>query len=245
MHTETVGSGRPIVILHGWRLDSTVELADLEPVFMQATGWRRHYVDMPGMGRSSPPLSEAALPDYVRYVREAIRELVGDDPYALAGTSAGALIARVIAGFPDEQVAGLLLRMPLVESNRSRRRVPRGAAAEISVRASRARAQKRADLWEPAERRIDPSVQALRDDPKRYRLDLPTDVLRVPALVISGRQDTRAGWRDALKLLETLPHATFAAIDDAEHEFPWSDNRELFAVLVLDWLRRTDANWPR
>ena len=39
-----------------------------------------------------------------------------------------------------------------------------------------------------------------------------------PTLVIAGRQDVTAGYRDAWHILESYPRATFAVLDRAD---PW------------------------
>lgn len=243
MHVDSRGDGRPIVILHGWRLDGTVEQADLEPVFAHNPGWTRHYVDLPGMGQSKPLGPDANLATYVDVLRSLIRELIGNEAFALAGTSAGALIALNVAGFTEHKVVALLLRMPLVQPDRDKRDVPTGDAALLTPELAALRALKVDGLWAPAEGRVNKAVIELRADPRRYQLDLPTNILTVPALVIAGRQDTRAGWRDAVQMLERLPRATFAVIDGAEHEYPWARS-QLFDDLVTDWLSRAAAAFP-
>ena len=237
------GSGRPLVVLHGWRLDSTVEQADLEPVFDDNPGWRRYYVDLPGMGESPPLGPDATLATYVDAVEGEISALVGSTRYALAGTSAGALIARHIASRHRNLVAGLLLRMPLTEPDDRRRDVPTGAGAELLARDASARAAKIEAVWRPAEQRVHDAARALRADHARYRLGVPDDVLEVPGLIVAGRQDTRAGWHGAVALAEGLPRATLAVIAGAEHEYPWGRDT-VFEALVARWLRDTEDHVP-
>jgi len=52
MHFEVRGEGRPILMLHGFRLDSAVMRGCMEPLFEYRKGWKRIYVDLPGMGLS-------------------------------------------------------------------------------------------------------------------------------------------------------------------------------------------------
>jgi len=52
---EEVGSGRPLLVLHGWPLDHRHVAADIEPVFDERSGWRRIYPDLPGFGRTAAP----------------------------------------------------------------------------------------------------------------------------------------------------------------------------------------------
>ena len=52
-HYETIGEGRPIVLLHGWESDRRVMMDIAESVLGERGGWRRIYPDLPGMGETS------------------------------------------------------------------------------------------------------------------------------------------------------------------------------------------------
>src|SRR5262245_12247895 len=52
IYYEERGAGRPIVFLHGWTMDHTLEVADYDALFAKRGGWRRIYSDLPGMGQS-------------------------------------------------------------------------------------------------------------------------------------------------------------------------------------------------
>lgn len=63
-----------------------------------------------------------------------------------------------------------------------------------------------------------------------------------PALIVTGRQDTVTGYRDAWTLLEHYPRATYAVLDRAAHEWPLPEAQQqrLFAALINDWLDRIE-----
>ena len=46
---------RTIVVLHGYTLDHRSAVAVFEPAFHGRDGWRRLYLDFPGMGRTRAP----------------------------------------------------------------------------------------------------------------------------------------------------------------------------------------------
>ena len=46
------GNGFPVLVLHGSGVDHREMAAALEPLFAQRPGYRRIYVDLPGMGRT-------------------------------------------------------------------------------------------------------------------------------------------------------------------------------------------------
>jgi pimeloyl-ACP methyl ester carboxylesterase len=53
---EELGSGIPVLVLHGWHGDRAYMKADLEPAFFSSPyPWRRIYVDLPGHGLTPAP----------------------------------------------------------------------------------------------------------------------------------------------------------------------------------------------
>ncbi len=83
-----------------------------EPVFEGRPGWRRIYVDPPGTGKSPTDPSIEGQDGMLEAIVALIDEVVGDERFALAGTSAGGLHARGIVKRDPARVIGLLLRVP-------------------------------------------------------------------------------------------------------------------------------------
>ncbi len=52
MYYEEYGEGTPILMLHGYYPDHRLMTGCMEPVFKKHPGYRRIYVDLPGMGRT-------------------------------------------------------------------------------------------------------------------------------------------------------------------------------------------------
>ncbi|MFC5469301.1 alpha/beta fold hydrolase [Cohnella suwonensis] len=52
IHYEMYGEGRPIIFLHALSLDFQSMKNVFEPLFTSRLGWKRIYVDLPGMGES-------------------------------------------------------------------------------------------------------------------------------------------------------------------------------------------------
>jgi len=61
-----------------------------------------------------------------------------------------------------------------------------------------------------------------------------------PTLIVTGRQDAIVGYRDAERLADTLPQATFAVLDNAGHH-AHVERETRVAALLSDWLRRVSA----
>ncbi|MHA1754442.1 MAG: alpha/beta fold hydrolase [Candidatus Odinarchaeia archaeon] len=46
------GEGKPVFMIHGFRTDSRVMIGAFEPIFKKISGYKRIYIDLPGMGKS-------------------------------------------------------------------------------------------------------------------------------------------------------------------------------------------------
>jgi pimeloyl-ACP methyl ester carboxylesterase len=84
----------------------------------------------------------------------------------------------------------------------------------------------------PFLRRLRPHGYPLADDP--YRPEAP---FKKPALFLHGRQDHIVGYRDAFKILEFFPRASYVVLDRAGHNLQ-IDQPALFEALVREWLFR-------
>jgi len=235
------GSGRPIVVVHGWRLSSTVERHDLEPVLSASPGWARIYLDLPGMGGVPHDPTLRTLADYAVAVHALVADRVAG-PFAIAGSSAGAMIARAVAQRSGDQCRGMMLRVPLTTGDDAARDVD--PDPDISAEQAAAAEAKKAAVIRPARAAADEVALApLRADPARYDARVPDDE-RVdrPVLVLAGRQDRRVGYRDPFRLVDRYPRATFAVLDGAGHEMPAAPSA-VFDALIRDWLDRVERTW--
>ena len=50
IYYEEVGDGTPILFIHGFTPDHRLMSGCMEPIFTSRDGWKRIYVDLPGMG---------------------------------------------------------------------------------------------------------------------------------------------------------------------------------------------------
>ena len=63
------------VMVHGFPVDHRIMTSAFEPVFADRPGWRRIYVDLPGMGRTVAP-DVGSTDDVFRVLRGAVEALV-------------------------------------------------------------------------------------------------------------------------------------------------------------------------
>lgn len=263
---EAFGAGRPILFLHGWTLDHVYETVEFEPIFADRPGWRRFYLDLPGHGHTPGAARVQDMDGILQVVLDFIDAVVPGQRLALVGTSAGALPARGVVHRRPEQVAGLMMRLPLIVADDAKRSLPPPVVLveDESFMASLSDeerelygdilCQKESYLqplkdymdryiW-PAMDRGDAAFRdGIREDPARYGLSFDVDDLREPftgpSLFIAGRQDTTTGYRDTWRILEQYPRASFVVLDRAGHG-PAHDQQALFAALVHEWLSRME-----
>ena len=244
------------VLVHGFPVDHRLMTAAFEPVFAGRTGWRRLYVDLPGMGRTVAP-DVASTDDVFRILRRTVEELVPEGPYAVVGQSYGGYLARGLAAADPERVAGLATVVMLVEPRHELRQLPeRRVLARDSALAERVGAEaleaeevlvvQTEETWERARQEVDAGLAAA--DPAAvarieasYAGAFPVEPapFEKPVLFLVGRQDSMTGYRDAWDLVEHYPRATFAVLDRAGHALN-IEQPALFGALVREWLDRVE-----
>lgn len=97
---EILGQGEPLVLLHGWGMNSAVWQRNVKRL---SANFRLYLVDLPGMGLSKPvyPYHLHALADAVAEVIPGVSNIVG--------WSLGGLVAQQIALNQPERVEKLIL----------------------------------------------------------------------------------------------------------------------------------------
>ncbi|TDD18065.1 alpha/beta hydrolase [Kribbella turkmenica] len=236
MHYESFGDGRSIVFLPGWGGDAGEGRDVHEPVFDGRAGRRRIYVDPPGTGKSPADPGITDQDGMLAAILELIDEVVGTERFALAGTSAGGLLSRGIVKRDPSRVLALLLRVPGVIVDRTRRTLPTTAVTKSPGWHEKQRryydvADAQADFGFLDRIQGDPATYALREDPA-VRFDRPT-------LIVTGRRDTMTGYADAWSILDDYPQATYVVLDREGHELPVRSTA-LYRALVADWLDRIE-----
>ncbi|KAL6240153.1 hypothetical protein BDW75DRAFT_197107 [Aspergillus navahoensis] len=267
LSAHEIGQGLPVLIIHGWQMDGRVEELDFEPIFSKTPGLCRIYVDLPGMG-TTPANNVKDLDEIYRRLVHFIDSRLGRSRFLVAGSSCGGYLARAIAQKYIEQVDGLLLRVPLIEPEDSKRDLdafePLVANEQLMSRMSaedrtllgnvlvqtpayvRSLKAKYEEVILPAEKAADKAIlDPIRADPQRYQLSFPFDSggakFLAPTLVVCGRQDDVVGYRDSLRLLELYPRSTFAVLDRGTHSLPvHGAETSVFEALVRDWIVRVD-----
>ncbi|MCL2376920.1 MAG: alpha/beta hydrolase [Defluviitaleaceae bacterium] len=253
MYYEEYGKGTPILFIHGYLVDHRLMTGCFEPVFNKLSGYRRIYIDLPGMGKSPAPSWLKNADDMLDVVIEFTKNVIGDDAFLVAGESYGGYMALGLLHKMKSKINGVFFLCPVIESDYSKRILPTHrllhkddsftppeeflSMAVVST----------PQIYAAFEKNILPSLEiADKEFTERYRKEgyalsfdnaLRDLVSDVPAAFLLGRQDAITGYADALALIENFPRATFAVMDCTGHNLQ-IENEALFAAHVVDWLRR-------
>ena len=250
LHVESVGSGPPLVLLHGWAMHSGI----WGPLVGRlARRFRVHAVDLPGHGHSAlcgPFTLDCAFAAASAAVPVDVR------PLTLVGWSLGGLVAMRWA----RQEPGRIGRVALVATSPrfcAADGWPHGVAAETLARfgdelhvAWKLTIQRFLALQMHGSEHARTTLAALRHqvfargEPSPKALfgaldaivttDLRVEVADIgqPVIVISGSRDQLALPAAGRWLAERLPNARFALIEGAAH-VPFLSHAEAFGA-VLD-----------
>ena len=262
VHYEAFGAGRPIIVLHGWGVDHRYMVSDMEPLFRQRDGWKRIYPDLPGHGLTPGKDWITSRDQELDVVLEFIDAVIPGERFVVAGSSVGAYLARGVVHHRPAAIDGVLLTVPLIVAGDAERHVPShvtvvadpvlvsevgpdevGGLFEIIVVQSRKVLEYlRANI--PSAGTGDEAYQKrIRESPENYEFSFDVDVLSepcpAPTLIITGRQDSVVGYRDAWEILENYPRGTFVVLDRSGH-FLDLEQEDLFRALAGEWLDRVE-----
>lgn len=258
---EVVGNGKPVIILHGFKCELNLMKCCLEPVFLEKSGYKRFYIDLPGMGKSGNELDYASSDGILEVLTGLISNLVQEE-FLVIGQSFGGYLARGILTRFADNINGMMLLCPVIIPQRDRRTLPsevmkfedtvflnqlseadRNEFCEFAIVAN-AETYKRycEEVLKGIRHANDRFVNKL-DNSYSFTFDVDNIIKNIkfdkPVLFICGRQDNCVGFEDAWKLMPDYPRATFSVIDTAGHNLQ-IEQPELFHELVCNWLVRVE-----
>lgn len=262
VHYELLGEGRPIIMLHGWSVDHRYMVSDMEPLFRQRDGWKRIYLDLPGHGRTPGKDWITNQDKILDVVLDFIDNVISGQRFVVVGSSAGAYLARGVVHHRSASIDGLLLTVPLIVADDAKRHVPshvtlvadsmlatelepdKAEMFQFAVVQSRKVVEYMRANFPSASETGDHAFQVkLREHLENYAFSFDVDALPkpcpAPTLIVTGRQDSMVGYRDAWEILENYPRGTFVVLDRSGH-FLGIEQEDLFHALVGEWLDRVE-----
>ncbi len=261
---KTIGSGTPVVMLHGFSLDHQMLEACMEPVFTSAglaERYRRIYLDLPGMGKTAAVDWIMDADTVLEVLRCFLQAVIGDEPFLVVGESYGGYLARgLMHALPGRVVAAVLL-CPVVYPQMEKRTLPEftvrqrtgtepfaGEAgyeafcAQMPVQTPHTWMRYRDEIAVPSGAA---DFAYLIDFKQRgytfsFPVDAPEQAEDFPVLIFTGRQDNFVGYEDAWQLRDRFPNASFAALNAAGH-YLQIDQEAMFTAVLRTWLQALPA----
>ncbi|HET9870970.1 MAG TPA: alpha/beta hydrolase [Propionibacteriaceae bacterium] len=253
VHYQEVVAGVPVISLHGWPAEHGQMLAMMEPLFARRQGWRRIYVDLPGMGKTPGADWLTSHDLMLKLIAEFIEPVAGERA-ALVGHSYGAQLVRGAPAARHWPICGCAAAVAWGDGRVAAAARPVVLAEEPGFVAALRMEKPFLDLFVVRTMpvldivraqampgvlaagynflsRIDagPSFSYLSEVPRPFP---------GPELICSGRQEP-GGYQHLPALLQSYPRSTCAILDRAGHLL-FAEQPRLFQALTSEWLYRAE-----
>lgn len=262
VYYEEYGAGKPVINIHGWPVDHRMMVEPFEPIFSQMKGYRRIYIDLPGMGKTPSAEWIKNSDNMLEVVTEFINTVIGEENFLLTGESYGGYLALGLIHEMGNRIDGVLLLCAMIdpredeEKNLPERQViwkPEQLDfidedsceykyMDMAVVATPQMYEKWQNIILPALGIADMEFLSNHCD-MWYSPDFQKSVDQItfdkPSCILTGRQDHLVGYKIAYELVERFPRATYAVLDSAGHLLE-GEREPLFGQLVKDWICRVE-----
>ena len=256
---EVYGEGKPIIIIHGSTVDHRLMTGCMEPIFNNRDGYKRIYLDLPGMGKTKGADWIINTDIMLDIVLEFIDKVIPNENFLIAGESYGGALARGVVYRIANRVDGVFLLCPSITMDFEKRDTPEHVVLQkdenllLSLdpvdreKFDAIQVVQSEKIWNRYREEILSGIriadydliQRLRESGYGFSFDVDNlkEKFHKPTLMLLGRQDSSVGYKDAWGILDNYPRATFAVLDMAGHNLQ-IEQEELFNALVIEWLER-------
>ncbi|MHA1584918.1 MAG: alpha/beta fold hydrolase [Promethearchaeota archaeon] len=263
VHYEIFGKGIPIIMLHGFPLDSQIMIGCMEPIFRERTGFQRIYMDFPGMGQTPSAPWINSTDDILQLTLDFIQKILLNQSFIVVGESYGGYILNGVISKMRKYILGSLSICPMIIADSTKRILPKRNVLERDIEFY--------NQLSPALKNEYDSILVIENKRvcSRYQKEIPGALLKAdmqflnniqqnsygyswdpldidqpyqfPALFILGRQDDIVGFQDALQFSEHFTRASYAVLEKAGHNAQ-VEQQFIFEFLVKEWLNRVKFN---
>lgn len=259
-----IGSGQPILFIHGFSLDHRVLSSCMEPIFESQKNYRRIYMDLPGMGLSQSAEWAATSAEMLSMVLEFIDIVLKDENFLLAGNSYGGYLCAAIAKKLPQRVKGVFLLCPMLVPDETKRNLPEHVVLKKDDAFLAGLDDENEDVqdfkaftvvhtkyvFDRMMNELIPGLDVGNDDfqvelRKNENYALPYNIhdadytFQKPSLILVGKQDAGTGYKDSWDVLDCYPRATYAALDISGHNLQM-EQPLLFEAFVKEWIQRVE-----
>ncbi|MFX1584659.1 MAG: alpha/beta fold hydrolase [Promethearchaeota archaeon] len=259
LYYEILGKGIPILMIHGFMPDHRVLKGCMEPIFQNRTGFKRIYFDLPGMGKTEGKELIQSSDEIFEIIIKFIKNIIPNEKFLIIGQSYGGYLTRGLLHKYYDEILGICLICPLIKPNLKDRDLPElTPIVKNPTLIKKLDPQNRGEFEESAIIQSEYVWKRFKDEvlsglkiadikflekiyPNKYELSFDVDKLTIkfdrPTLFLLGRQDNSVGYRNALKIIENFPRASYIVLDKAGHLLQ-IEQKEIFNISVNEWLDR-------
>jgi pimeloyl-ACP methyl ester carboxylesterase len=220
----------------------------MEPLFKIEDGWRRIYIDQPGVGGTKATEWIKDSDDMLDIILDFAEVVIPEKYFSVAGRSYGGYLALGILKKRPELINGMLLICPGIFMGEEVRDIDENIEDVFNVDPEiekRIEERIRKELAEATKETDAEFMDRLRKELKfSFTVNEFERSFNKPVLIIAGKQDDVMGYRDSFELLNNFPRATYCVLDKASH-IPQIEQEGLFSALVKEWLYRVDEELKR
>lgn len=260
IYYEDIGSGIPIIMVHGFTPDHRLMSGCMEPIFKEKEEWRRIYIDLPGMGKTRDYEKIHNSDGMLEAVASFINTVIPNQPFLIVGESYGGYLTRGIIKQHKEQILGVAFICPMIIPDREKRLLPDhtivyadngflASLAEDELNDFQSNQVVLDDYnWKRYKEEILSGCKIadsvfLNKIQKSYGFSFSIDDVpfQKPSVFLLGKQDSVVGYKDAFAILENYSRATFAVLDRAGHNLQ-VEQAKLFTSIINEWLDRVEED---
>ncbi|MBO4386475.1 MAG: alpha/beta hydrolase [Treponema sp.] len=251
---EIIGEGTPVLIIHGWGISKITMKGAFEPIFEKLSGYKRYYIDLPGMGQSecgNIKNSDDILEHLHDFAVNVIKE-----KFIIVGQSYGGLLVRGFVNKYQDLLLKIILLVPCVIPGVKKGRVEPLVVVEKDedLLSSLTKSEYESftmmnvilkrDVWERYKKFLMPALASANWDFLNHKLegkfsfdpDKLSSPCKLPCLIITGKQDSVVGYKDQFDLMKIYTNSTYCAVNNAGHNLQ-IEQPEIFENLVTSWLK--------
>ena len=250
---EVIGEGKPVLIIHGWGISKLTMKGAFEPIFREVDGYKRFYIDLPGMGDSEHGDIKNS-DDILKLLHEFAVEVI-KEPFVIIGQSYSGLLARGFVNKFPEMISKIILFVPCMIPGVKQGRVEQLKVVQKDDELLNALSKEERDsftlmnvvltkgVWERYKKYLMPALESADWDflnnvlEGSFSFD-PDDLEKpceIPCLIITAKQDFEVGYKDQFDLMEKYINSTYFAVENAGHNLQ-IEQPEIFESIVKSWL---------
>lgn len=257
LYYRVIGEGKPVVLIHGFTVDHKLMEGCMEPVFDKANGFKRIYIDLPGMGKSNNITDIYTADKITQNVIDLIKHIIPEENFIIIGQSYGGYIARAIKSNMENRIDAIGLICPVIVAEQSKRsKIPsqitlkseKNILNTLDRRTKKLFVENNVILSEYVLKRFKDEVISGIDKSNRevikkiglnYSLTYNPDekIFTKPVIFFLGKHDSAVGYVDALNILDRYEKASVVLLENAGHSLQL-EQPEVFTETFVQWIKQ-------